>query len=415
MKPLGQRRAQGRAGLAVAIFGLGLALLGWWLAGALSAEPAPVSTAAAAVPTAATASAPGALAVPLPPASAPRPGPPLTEAERQARRAVAQARLERAQEALATYQQAARYPHESRPASEHPDQLRPFDPVAEEHPLRMPGGSAAQGVRLKTTQERIFLAGRESARVTVALVDAQERPLPLRVQRAVLREVPSPGATSRAPDFVLALTDNGQGGDAVPGDGVLTAWVQPALQGFDTVAGLVRLELNLEYAGQPGFLYFDFIFSPEQAARWLPGVREELRAGSLLFHLKAEVLIPGRYVVSARVDDANGRSFAMSLFNDELRAGTQEIRLPVFGKLVRDEQPAFPLRLRDVEAFLLKPDAHPDRVMLPRLAGILHTSRSYTLNEFSDASWQSAERDRYLAELQRDVDGARRALEPLGP
>ncbi len=105
----------------------------------------------------------------------------------------------------------------------------------------------------------------------------------------------------------------------------------------------------------------------------------------------------------------------MSLFNDELRAGTQEIRLPVFGKLIRDEQPAFPLRLRDVEAFLLKPDAHPDRVMLPRLAGILHTSRTYALNEFSEASWQSAERDRYLAELQRDVDGARRALEPLGP
>jgi hypothetical protein len=339
----------------------------------------------------------------------------LSEAERQARRAMWQSRLERARDALVGYQQAARYPHESRPASEHPDQMRPFDPVAEEHPLRMPGSSPIQGVRLKTTQERTFLSGNEASRVTLGLVDANGQPLALRVQRAVLKEVPQPGATTRSAEFPMAVNDNGQAGDQQALDGIFTAWVQPQVQGFAAVAGLLRLELNLEYGGQPGFLYFDFIYSPETAARWLPGARDEVRDGSLAFILKAEILLPGRYVVSARVDDAGGRTIALALFNGELPRGTQEIRLPVFGKLIRDENARFPLSLRDVDAFLLKPDSYPDRVMLPRLAGVVHTTRMHAAGDFSDAEWQSEERQRYLDELGRDVKQAETELERLGP
>ena len=74
-----------------------------------------------------------------------------------------QGRLARAQLARDNYLQAARYPHESRPMDEHPDQVHPFEPIAEDRPLRMPGGSVTQGVRLKTTQERVFASGNESA------------------------------------------------------------------------------------------------------------------------------------------------------------------------------------------------------------------------------------------------------------
>lgn len=416
-------RAGGQCGRAAwpALAGLGVAaLLAWLLLGrgghgdeaAVAAlppgvAPAVVAGGSAAVPLARP-------AVPTPPGVVAA-GAPLTEAERQARRTLWQGRLERARDALQGYQQAARYPHESRPASEHPDQLQPFAPVAEERPLRTPGGTATQGVKLLTTQERTFLAGSEASRVTLGLQDGAGRPLPLRVLRAVLQEVTPPGRTASTPAFVMPVNDQGQQGDAVAGDGIFTATVQPAAQGFAGYAGLLRLELHLEHAGQPGFLFFDFIVSPEQAARWLPGVRESLENGSLVFRLKAEVLLAGRYVVSARVDDANGRSFALAMFNHELPLGAQDIALPVFGRLLHDEQPVFPLRLRDVEAFLLKPDTYPDRVMLPRLAGVVHTSRRYALADFSPALWTSAERERYLAELGKDVTEAEQALQQLGP
>jgi hypothetical protein len=418
------RATRGRVWLPV-LAGVAVAAgLAWLLTGgAADADPAPAPgvlaaqgtpsaqpATATAAPRAAVAAGTGA-AVPTPPPA----GPPLSGAERELRRAQAQERLDRARQALDGYLQAARYPHESRPASEHPDQLQPFAPVAEEHPLRTPHGTALQGVKLLTTQERTFLTGSEASRVTLSLQDSSGRVLPLRVLRAVLHEVTPPGRTASTPEFVMPVGDAGQAGDTMAGDGIHTAWVQPALQGFGGYSGLLRLELHLDHAGQPGFIYFDFIVSPEQAARWLPGVRETLANGGLDFFVKAEVLLPGRYVVSARVDDASGRTFALALFNGELPRGVQELRLPVFGKLLRDVQPQFPLALRDIEAFLLKPDTYPDRVMLPRLAGVQHTSRSYAPGDFSDATWTSAERERYLAELGKDVTLAEQALKALGP
>jgi hypothetical protein len=330
----------------------------------------------------------------------------LGQAQRQEQLALWQARLARARVSLDNYREAARYPHESRPIGEHPDQVRPFEPISEDRALRMPGGSVTQGVHLKTTQERVFASGNEASRITLTLTDDNGRTLPLRITRAVEKEVTQPGRTAGTPEFVMPLSSS---------EGVFTAVMQPARQGFATYAGTVRLELYLDYAGQPGYLYFDLIYSPEQAATWSPGMREALEAGTLAFYAKAQVLVPGRYVVTARIDDANGKPLALAQFNGEVQAGSAEFRLPVFGKLVREAQPAFPLQVRDVEAFLLKPDTFPDRVMLPRLAGVVHKSQTYPLASFSDALWTSAERERYLAELGKDVATAEQNVKQLAP
>lgn len=373
---------------------------------ALRDRGAEAGTAPPPAPPAAVAAAPVAAPPPAAAASSGAPLSPLGQAQRREQLALWQSRLERAREALQNYRRVAQYPHESRPAEEHPDQLHPFDPIAEDRPLRMPGGSVTQGVHLKTTQERVFASGDESSRVTLMLTDDTGRALPLRVARAVLQEVTPPGRTAGTVPVPLAVADDGRG--------QLSLLMHPARQGFAQFAGTVRLELSLEYAGQPGFLYFDLHYSPEVAATWLPGVREVQGAAGLDFFVKAQVLVPGRYVVSGRIDDAQGRPVAVALFNDEVKAGEREFRLPVFGKLLRDLAPAFPLQLRDVEAFLLKPDTFPDRVMLPRRAGVLHTSKSYSLAAFSNAEWDSEERRRYLAELGRDVSTAEQQVKSLG-
>jgi len=377
------------------------AVVAWRLATpTLAAPPAPTVPAPAPL-LATTAGAIAPAIAPLPPALG------LSAEQRRDQQVLWRQRLERAQQALANYQQAARYPNESRPIEEHPDQLRPFAPVADERPLRMPGGSVTAGVRLRTTQERIFIAGSESSRVTVALVDAEGRALPLRATRAVLHEVTEPGRTASTPEFTMAVNEGS--------DGVLSAVIQPARQGFATYAGTVRLDLLLDHAGAPGFLFFDVIYSPEQAAAWLPGATDAVAGGDLRFTLRAQVLIAGRYVVSARIDDAAGTPVALALFNAELGRGEQAIALPVAGRLLHDRKPAFPLALRDVEAFLLKPDAFPDRVMLPRLAGVVHRSAVYELGRFANAEPQSDQRDRYLAELGKDVREAEQQLQALGP
>jgi len=400
-----RRRRGGALLLATACAGL---LGWWWFGGRAEAETA----AAGSAPAAAVSGAPfvaAAAAREAASAASATAGAPLSalgQAQRREQQALWQGRLERARMALDGYRVSAQYPHESRPLAEHPDQVHPFEPIAEDRALRMPGGSATQGVHLKTTQERVFASGSESSRVTLKLTDDNGRTLPLRVTRAVEKEVTPPGRTASTPEFAMPIADS---------DGVLSAVMQPAAQGFGGFAGTVRLELMLDYAGQPGFIYFDLVYSPETAAIWLPGVREASSAAGIDFFVKAQVLQPGRYVVSARIDDAKGQPLALALFNGEMGAGTAEFRLPVFGKLLRDRQATFPLVVRDIEAFLLKPDTFPDRVMLPRRAGLQHTSRSYALASFSDAEWSSEERDRYLAELGRDVTVAEQKLKALGP
>jgi len=134
----------------------------------------------------------------------------------------------------------------------------------------------------------------------------------------------------------------------------------------------------------------------------------------LNFLLGAQVQTAGRYVVSGRLYDAAGQALALLSFNDELAAGTQEIRLQAFGKLIRDMKPSFPLSLRDVQGFLLQ-ERFPDRALMARRPGLVYTSQSYTLSQFSDAEWRSAERDRYLQALQQDVTAAQQAMRPGDP
>jgi hypothetical protein len=58
-------------------------------------------------------------------------------------------------------------------------------------------------------------------------------------------------------------------------------------------------------------------------------VRDTIQDGSLDFVLAADVVKPGRYVTTGRVDDANGKPLALVTFNDELGSGTQQVPLQV--------------------------------------------------------------------------------------
>lgn len=382
-------------------------LFGWWVV-AWQADAKGDAVAAAPPVRAVAASAPARSAVA-----------PFSAAGQQAREAqlaLWQQRLERAEQALQAYAGHTRYPHTSRPAEEQADQMFPNEPVQEEHPLREPKGKSVDGVRLRTTQERVFVQGDESVRFTLALVDEQEQALPLRVLSASAREVTPPTVASLYPVLPVVFNDDGTNGDRAAGDRELTATLRPSAQGFAKLAGQIRLEVFMEGRGERGFTYFDIYVTPEAPATWSGRVREGLEGGSLNFYLGATVREPGRYVVTGRVDDADGQPVALLTFNDEVGRGDTEFRLSLFGKLLRDAQPAMPLTLRDVVAFRLREEGHPDRALMPRLNGTVHVSAKHALASFSNAEWSAEERSRYLAELTRDVEEARQKVEQLsGP
>lgn len=332
---------------------------------------------------------------------------------RQDKLKLLQAQLAEAQQRLDSYKASTRYPHESRPIGENLDQTKPFVPISEDKPMRTQKGDAISGQHLRTTQERVFVSGQESVLFTVALVDDNNRPLPLRVTRAVAHETQGGANINAYPPVAIQFEDRGANGDVAAGDQILSARFQPATQGFATLAGTIRIELYLQGDAGPGQTFFDIVYSPVVPAVWAGGAHEMLENGSLAFYLKANVKEPGRYVINARAYDANGKPFAMLTFNDEVPVGTKEFKLTLFGKLVRDLKPAFPITLRDIEGFLLYEDRFPDRAMMPRWPGTMHTSANYPLTSFSDSEWTSEERNRYVNELSKDVSQAQNGINEL--
>jgi hypothetical protein len=331
---------------------------------------------------------------------------------RQAQLALWQARYERAEQTYANYRDITRYPHYSRPLAEHPDQVRPFAPVSEEAKVRNAKGEPVEGIKLRTTQEKVFASGTDTVKLTVEVVDDKGQAVPITIASAAAQSVAETKVLAQTIQTSLPFDDQGQGADSVAGDRIYSARLNPSVQGFGNYAGTIRVLLQFSAKGEPGVAHFDVIYNPDVPAAWA-GVREAVEEGSLNFYLKAQVLKPGRYVVSARVDDANGQPFALLQFNDEVPAGAREFKLHVFGALIQDKRPVFPLRVRDVDGFLLYADRFPDRAMMARQSGAVHTSARYSLDRFVATEWSSEERERYLAEYAKDAETARTQVERL--
>ena len=340
---------------------------------------------------------------------APAPDAPQDTAARR-RTLVEQVRL--SDHTYCSYLAHTRYPHTSRPAGHHPDQLYPNQPVLDAHPLRLDGGGSDAALQVRTSQSRVYLAAGESVQFSLRVLDAAGNAAPLVVTRALARGL-TYGASRAGPQASLEFRD--------ADGGVWSATLAPAQGALALFHGTIRSEVRFTAGGKHGVVLFDVIHSPALPAQWTGHIDEAVGLDALQFTLGLEVRQPGRYVVSGRVDDARGRPFALASFNEVLGQGAQKVTLNVFGKLLHDGAPALPLVLRDVEGHLLREadvgDA-PDRLLLPRLEGKVFASRTRSLDGIPDAEWQSEERSRYLAEYAKDRALARarlRAFDPARP
>jgi hypothetical protein len=313
-----------------------------------------------------------------------------------------------------SYLESSKYPHGSRPIAEQPDQVYPNAPVNDAHPMRTDGGGSDPKVLIQTSQTRIYLAAGEAVSFSIRAVDTDGKVLPLVVTGASAQGLAF-GKQRPIGALSLPFVDDGTGADPVAGDSAFAATLAPAQTALANFDGTIRTRVNYSVNGQNGSVLFDVIYSPALPAIWTGPAREVMDNGSLSYVLKAEVHQAGRYLVSGRVDDARGKPFALVNFNDVLRAGPNEIRLTVFGKLLRDQEPALPLTLRDVDGYLLKENTDPDRALMPRLEGKVATGKARALNDFSNADWDSEEKSRHLAEFGKDALAARAALEKSDP
>jgi hypothetical protein len=399
-KPAAPKR--GKAALAAALAALALLVLAIWLPGQGGQAPAGAANVPIQAPGARLAATAGAAGLPV-------------VDERAARLRALAEQVQLTDHTYCSYLASTKYPISSRPMSEQPDQVYPNAPVTEQHEMRGEGGRTSDAkVLMQTSQSRVYMAAGEAVAFSLRAVDPEGKTLPLVVTRAVAQGLTAAGARP-AQQVALAFADDGRGADPVAGDGAFAGVLAPANSSLATFNGTIRTEVRYSVDGRNGLVYFDVIYSPELPATWSGQVREAVEGGSLVFFLKADVRQAGRYIVAGRVDDAKGKPFALATFNDLLPQGPAEVKLTVFGKLLRDEAPALPLTLRDVDGYLLRENVDPDRALMPRLEGKVLASKQYPLKGFSDAEWQGEERTRYLAELGKDAKAARAALKAADP
>jgi hypothetical protein len=338
----------------------------------------------------------------------------VTPSARTARLQELQQNFELVDQTYCNYQAGTKYPEASRPVSEHPDQIYPNEPVTEAHAMRTGGNGTDAGVQIQTSQSRVFMASGEAVAFSLRAVDTAGKPMALVVTRAAAQGMTFKG-TRPTTQIAIAFGDDGKGADALAGDGAFGAILAPAQTGLAGFNGTIRTEVRYTVNGKSGFVLFDVIYTPELPAVWTGQVREGVEEGSLVFYLKADIRTAGRYIVHGRVDDAKGKPFALATFNDLLPAGPTEVKLTVFGKLMRDKEAAMPLTLRDVDGFLLKENVDPDRALMPRLEGKVLVGKAHPLKTFSDAEWQSEERTRHLVEFSKDVALAQGAISRFDP
>ena len=298
--------------------------------------------------------------------------------------------LERARQTLDTYRQATRYPPNSRPLSEHPDQIEPLNKV-DHRQILVAGGQS----RLRLRYDRTFVEGDDAVVIRLSGEDSGGNPQRCEIRAASATEVTYGADAGKHSAVTLAFTGDGAG--------TFTTRFQPARQGFAQHLGGIRIAVRARVGDEDGEVSFDLYYTPTPPAVFTGAVREVLENGSLSLSLGINVHTAGHYLIAARVDDANGNGFAYLSFNDDVQAGAQEIPLILFGKLILDSHAGAPFRLHDVEGFLLKEDTDPDREIVQPLLGTVHTTQAYPPNAFSDQEWQSAQRTRTIEELTRNL------------
>jgi hypothetical protein len=338
----------------------------------------------------------------------------LSYREKQKQIQIWSERYDLASEQFNQYRDITRYPHHSRPVSDAPDQIYPYARIEHSGLMRDSKNQEVDGISVKITQDRVFLNDNDSVVFTLQATKKSNSHLPITIVNSQM--IASKTERSSPPPVRIDFYDIGlnmsKGVDVVAGDGIYSGRFTPKAQGFAEYRGTIRLHLTYLVDGKEGAIYQDIIYTNGSPASW-EGVRDLVENGSLSIYLKVKVNTAGRYVAAGLLDDANGQPFALLRFNEELSEGDQVIKLQLFGALVHDKTPKFPLTLRDVEAFLLIPDVHPDRAMLPRRPGVVHKTGHYVLGNFSDQEWASEERDRYLGEYGRLIDTAKSHLNLL--
>jgi len=314
--------------------------------------------------------------------------------------------------ALMNYLEYAKYPPASRPIT--PQRAEHFqynkrDDVPS--PVAGPDGRAALYISVRTDKMMVF--GNESARVLVKAVTSAD-PSASRKMIERLAGAVYAGRGENAPRVLdLTFVDNGRDGDLEANDqeytAVLTPVNVPALRNFHgDVSILVDFIADGAAGARKTFLSY---YPPSAIAAQLTGkFREEIENGSLVVYAQINVARAGNFTLDANLLDASGQPFCHSRAKEILSPGLQEVRLLFFGKVIRDAGASSPFRMTEIFGQAL-PSGESAAMETPGFAPFAvplfqgeYRTRAYDMAEFSDAEWDSPDKQFHLLQYREAAE-----------
>jgi len=196
-----------------------------------------------------------------------------------------------------------------------------------------------------------------------------------------------------------------------PAGGVLAATIAPGRLGLARQSA-ISINVEFDYGDGKQRAHIDFQYTPAAGipARFTGVFLDGLESGSLVIHAGVDVIAPGPYLIDANLYDTTEQPVAWTRFKGDLAAGPQSADLVFFGKVLVDAAAHGPFHLGQLRGARFAPGRDPDLEQMPPFTGTF-TTRPYATTDFSDAEYDSPEKQRMIDLLTNDrnhrgADGA---------
>ena len=291
-----------------------------------------------------------------------------------------------ADDPLTAYRKANVYPPTSRPLSK--DQLDLLLPN-QRHETMRPDDHGA-GVTYLFTADRYFVIGDEALTATLD-VRRDGQPLAVKITQSYATVLDPARHDVRPIPLTFAATGS-----------TLTSVFVPAK--LDLVRqSAIAMYLEFDHGNGRQGAHFDFQYTPARGipARFTGTFGDAIDAGSLVIHAGVDVATPGRYVIDCNLFDAADQPVAWTRFKGELTAGVHDADLVFFGKVLVDGNARAPFHLGQLRGARFAPGLDPDLEQMRPFTGT-YTTRAYPTDAFSDAEYDSPEKQKMIELLGDD-------------
>ncbi|GBF43755.1 hypothetical protein LPTSP2_30580 [Leptospira ellinghausenii] len=214
--------------------------------------------------------------------------------------------------------------------------------------------------------------------------------------------------------------DSGNEGDSKAGDLIYTYRFIPRFTDWGDFYLTTKFQISSDPKNQIHTLTHHFFSSPVAPAKFTGKFDDYIKDGSLSIDFELNVVEKGRYTIEANLLTNDDEPIVYARKDQKLEIGKQKVTLLFFGKAIVKRRESGPYKITflrgelntDViqEDLLLKSPSEVDRILksihddrpkkkiIPYYTGSIET-KSYSLSEFSEKSYDSEEKRNRLSEL----------------